>query len=139
MTERGTVTSDVDRLSGLLSATGPTTEVRSPLSGKIIASVPTSTPDDVARAAATARRAQPGWAATCIAERSELLLDFHDRLLDRRDDFVDLLQIESGKARLSATEEVLHVALTARYYGRTARRYLHSERGDGVLPLLTRI
>jgi succinate-semialdehyde dehydrogenase/glutarate-semialdehyde dehydrogenase len=32
-----------------------------------------------------------------------------------------------------------HVALTARYYGRTARRYLRSERGEGLLPLLTRI
>ena len=51
-----------------------------------------------------------------------LLLDFHDALLDRRDEFVDLLQTEGGKARLSAIEEVLHVALTARYYGRTARR-----------------
>jgi succinate-semialdehyde dehydrogenase/glutarate-semialdehyde dehydrogenase len=130
---------DLERLSGLLSATGPSTEVRSPLSGKIIATVPTSTADDIAQAATTARRAQRAWAATPIAERSKLLLDFHDRLLDRRDDLVDLLQIESGKARLSAAEEVLHVALTARYYGRTARRYLHSERGEGVFPLLTRI
>ena len=130
---------DLQRLSDLLSATGPSTEVRSPLSGEIIATVRTSTADDVTRAAATARRAQQGWAATPIAERSKLLLDFHDHLLDRRDDFVDLLQTESGKARLSATEEVLHVALTARYYGRTARRYLHSERGAGVFPLLTRI
>ena len=35
----------------------------------------------------------------------------------------------SARQRLSAAEEVLHVALTARYYGRTARRYLRSERG----------
>ena len=68
-----------------------------------------------------------------------MLLDFHDALLDRRDYFVDLVQTGGGKARLSATEEVLHVALTARYYGRTARRYLHSERGSGIFPLLTRI
>ena len=34
---------------------------------------------------------------------------------------------------------MFHLALTARYYGRTARRYLHSERGNGVLPLLTRV
>ena len=139
MTVREATTPDLERLSGLLSATGPTTQLRSPLSGQIIVTVPTSTADDVARAASTARRAQPAWAAKSIAERSKLLLDFHDHLLDRRDDFVDLLQTESGKARLSAAEEVLHVALTARYYGRTARRYLHSERGEGVLPLLTRI
>ena len=69
---------------------------------------------------------------------AQLLLDFHDHLLDRRDYFIDLLQ-GVGKARLSAAEEVLHVALTARYYGRTARRYLHSERGEGLVPLLTRV
>ena len=34
---------------------------------------------------------------------------------------------------------MLHVALTARYYGRTARRYCTSERGAGIFPLLTRI
>ena len=33
---------DLERLSGLLSATGPMTQVRSPLTGKIIATVPTS-------------------------------------------------------------------------------------------------
>ena len=52
--------------------------------------------------------------------------------------FIDLLQAV-GKDRLSAANEVLHVALTARYYGRTARRYLRSERGEGILPLLTRV
>ena len=45
----------------------------------------------------------------------------------------------SARTRLSAAEEVLHLALTARYYGRTARRYLHSERGEGLVPLLTRV
>ena len=40
---------------------------------------------------------------------------------------------------MSAAEEVLHVALTARYYGRTARRYLRSERGEGLVPVLTRL
>ena len=58
--------------------------------------------------------------------------------MDQRDYFIDLLQ-SAGKARLSAAEEVLHVALTARYYGRTARRYLRSERGEGLVPLLTRV
>ena len=66
-----------------------------------------------------------------------MLLDFHDRLLIGATT-IDLLQ-SVGKTRLSAAEEVLHVALTARYYGRTARRYLRSERGEGVLPLLTRV
>ncbi len=109
------------------------------MTGERLADLPTSTAPDVSAAAERARVAQSDWARTPIEERAQLLLRIHDRLLDRRDEFVDLLQLESGKARLSAVEEVLHVALTARYYGRTARRYLHSERGKGLIPVLTRI
>jgi succinate-semialdehyde dehydrogenase/glutarate-semialdehyde dehydrogenase len=139
MTEVAVVSSsDLVRLGGLLTATGPAIELRSPVTGEVIGELPTSTPADVEVGAQLAQRAQAEWAARPIDERAQLLLDFHDHLLDRRDYFIDLLQ-SVGKARLSAAEEVLHVALTARYYGRTARRYLHSERGEGVLPLLTRV
>lgn len=138
MTEVAVVSPDLLRLSGLLTATGPAMELRSPVTGEVIGELPTSTPADVEVGAQLAHRAQSEWAARPVDERARLLLDFHDRLLDRRDYFVDLLQ-SVGKDRLSAAEEVLHVALTARYYGRTARRYLRSERGEGVFPLLTRV
>jgi succinate-semialdehyde dehydrogenase/glutarate-semialdehyde dehydrogenase len=113
-------------------------ELRSPITGQAIGELPTSTAADVEVGAQLAHRAQSEWAARPIAERARLLLDFHDHLLDQRDYFIDLLQSD-GKDRLSAAQEVLHLALTARYYGRTARRYLHSERGIGILPLLTRV
>jgi succinate-semialdehyde dehydrogenase/glutarate-semialdehyde dehydrogenase len=138
MTEVAVVSSDLLRLRGLLTATGPAMELRSPVTGQVIGELPTSTPADVEVGAQLAHRAQSDWAARPIDERARLLLDFHDHLLDRRDYFVDLLQ-SVGKDRLSAANEVLHVALTARYYGRTARRYLRSERGEGILPLLTRV
>ena len=132
-------TNELDRLAGLLSATGPSLDLRSPLTGTVVGELPTSTEADIIGAAERARAAQAGWAARPVEERADLLLAFHDALLDRLDYFIDVLQTGGGKARLSAAEEVLHVALTARYYGRTARRYLHSERGSGVLPVLTRI
>jgi succinate-semialdehyde dehydrogenase/glutarate-semialdehyde dehydrogenase len=139
MTEVAVVSSsDLVRLRGLLTATGPAMELRSPLTGGVVGELPTSTAADVEVGAQLAHRAQAEWAAQPIAERAGLLLDFHDQLLDHRDYLLDLLQ-SVGKDRLSAVNEVLHVALTARYYGRTARRYLRSERGQGVLPLLTRV
>jgi succinate-semialdehyde dehydrogenase / glutarate-semialdehyde dehydrogenase len=130
--------SDLLRLRMLLTATGPAMELRSPTTGEVIGELPTSTPADVEVGAQLAHRAQSEWATRPIAERARLLLDFHDHLLDQRDYFVDLLQSD-GKDRLTAAQEVFHLAVTARYYGRTARRYLHSERGSGVLPLLTRV
>lgn len=130
---------DPDRLGRHLTATGPRAELTSPGDGRRIATVPTSLPADISGAAGTARAAQPDWAARDVRQRAAVLLAFHDRLLDRRDEFVDLIQLEAGKSRLSAVEETLHVALTARYYARTAERYLRAERGSGLFPVLTRI
>jgi succinate-semialdehyde dehydrogenase / glutarate-semialdehyde dehydrogenase len=133
------VVTDVERLTKLLTASGPPTELRSPFDNTVTGSVPTSTPDDIRAAAGRARAAQEAWAQRPIEERSAVLLEFHDRLLDQRDTFAELIQREGGKSRLSAIEEVLHVALTARYYGLSARRYLHDERGAGIFPVLTRV
>ena len=52
---------------------------------------------------------------------------------------MDLVCWESGKARKDAFEEAMHVALTARYYARTAHRHLDTERKIGVVPGLTRV
>ncbi len=126
-------------MAGRIVAGDKTTDLRSPLDGRLLAAVPLSGADDVAIAADRARKVQPEWAATPIELRMQLLLRLHDAILDRRDDLADVIQLEAGKSRLSAMEEVLHTALTARYYGQTARRYLHPERAEGILPLLTRV
>jgi len=122
-----------------VAASGPTMPVRSPFDGRVLAQLPTSSLADVAAAAQRARQVQVHWARRRVEERAAVLLEFHDRLLDDVDRFSDLIQTEGGKSRLSAAEEVLHVALTARYYARNARSFLHSERGAGMLPRLTRI
>jgi succinate-semialdehyde dehydrogenase/glutarate-semialdehyde dehydrogenase len=68
-----------------------------------------------------------------------MLLRLHDLVLDRQDEIIDLVVLESGKARKHAFDEPLHIALTARYYGRTAHRHLDTERKLGVVPGLTRV
>src|SRR5438270_6235862 len=130
---------DLDRFADGLAASGPRVELRSPLDGAVLTLVPTSDAADVRSAAARARAAQGDWARLPVEARAQVLVRFHDRLLDERERFADLVQRQAGKSRLTAFEEVLHVALTARYYGRTARRYLAAERGAGLVPGLTRI
>ncbi|MDN5762877.1 MAG: succinate-semialdehyde dehydrogenase (NADP(+)) [Microlunatus sp.] len=127
------------RLAAQLVASGPTRVWHSAFEEDLVAEIPTSTPADVAAAAQRTRAAQQDWAERPVADRQRVLLDFHDAVLDHREALTDLLQYEGGKARLSAAEEVLHLAMTARYYGRTARELLHDRRGRGLLPLLTRI
>lgn len=130
---------DGHRLASQLAASGPARSWHAAYDGDLVAELPTSTPADVATAAERAREAQPGWADRPLADRARVLLDFHDAVLDHRDELADLLQWEGGKARLAATEEVLHLALSARYYARTARSVLHDRRGSGLVPVLTRI
>ena len=130
----------VSRLTGrVVATTGQTAEVISPLNGAPLAHIPQSSDDDVAAAFAKARVAQEKWAATPVAERERILIKLHDLVLDRQDEILDLIVLESGKARKHAFDEPLHIALTARYYGRRSSKILDSERKLGVIPVLTRV
>lgn len=132
--------STVDRLLGRIKATGEEwASTFSPLDGSPLAEIPISTLDDVERAFARARDVQRVWGETPIRERATAMLRFHDLLLDHIDELCDLLCVESGKARRDAFEEVIHLALTARYLGRTLKRHLASERRLGVFPVATSV
>ena len=110
-----------------------------PFTGQPLADVPVCTADDVAAAVERARAAQPGWAAVPASERQRMLLRLHDLVLDHRDGLMDLVQWESGKARKHAYDEVAHIALTARYYGRRTARLLSQRRALGVFPGMTSV
>jgi succinate-semialdehyde dehydrogenase/glutarate-semialdehyde dehydrogenase len=113
------------------------TEVEQPFTGRPLGWVPKSAPEDVEEAFARAREAQRAWKTTGFAERKAILLRFHDLVMERQDEMLDLLQIEGGKARRHAYEEALDVAIVARYYANTAETHLKSRRRRGALPVLT--
>ncbi|WP_068401372.1 succinic semialdehyde dehydrogenase [Kribbia dieselivorans] len=121
------------------SRSAPNLTTNSPLTGGAIGDLPASTIDDVDRAFATARAAQPRWAATSIADRTAILLRLHDIMLDRQRELLDLCQIETGKTRMHAFEELGSVAVVARYYARTATAHLRPQRRRGVYPVLTQV
>src|SRR4051795_9408287 len=112
-------------------------EVENPATGETLATVPTCEAEDVEAAVERARAAQAAWARTGWDERRAILLRFHDAVLDRQDELLDLLQLESGKARRHAFEEIMDVAAVSRYYARTAERHLRPRRRRGVIPVLT--
>ncbi|WP_031083837.1 aldehyde dehydrogenase family protein, partial [Streptomyces sp. NRRL WC-3549] len=87
-----------------------------PFTGEKLADLPESTPEDVDTAFERARAAQPAWAATPVRTRAAVLLRFHDLVLRRQSEVLDLIQLETGKARLHAHEEVQAVAVSARHY-----------------------
>lgn len=123
----------------ILATSGETKEVRTPISGAPLAHIPQSTEEDVVEAFARARRAQEAWARTSLEHRSAIMLRLHDLVLERQEEILDLIVWESGKARKHAFDEPMHIALTARYYARTAQQHLGTQRKLGVVPGLTRV
>ncbi|MEU6767780.1 succinic semialdehyde dehydrogenase [Streptomyces sp. NPDC046853] len=101
--------------------------------------VPACTPEDVVSAATAARTAQREWARTPLARRARSVLAFHDLLLERQDQVLDLIQWETGKARYHAWQEVAQVAAIARHYARRTARYLTPRRVRGMVPGLTKV
>ncbi len=129
----------LERLAGRAVTAGPRDllPVEMPATGNLLGHVPRGTADDVAAAACAARTAQRGWGRLPAAQRSEVLLRFATLLLGRQDEVLDLIQLENGKARRHAFEEVIDVAQVCRYYARTAPRYLRPHRRAGAVPVLT--
>jgi succinate-semialdehyde dehydrogenase/glutarate-semialdehyde dehydrogenase len=112
-------------------------EVVAPLTGEHLLDLPLADEQDVDRAMADLRRAQPAWAALPLAERTGIVLRFHDLVLAERELGLDIVQWETGKARRDAMEELVDVALNARHYARDAKRLLKPRRHRGVLPIAT--
>lgn len=112
-------------------------EVAYPVTGEVIGSVPRCDADDVRAAANRARAAQRDWARRSIGHRARVLLRFHDLLLARQKEIMDIIQLENGKSRVQAFEEVMATATSARHYARSARGYLRARRRGGAMPVLT--
>ncbi len=133
------VTADlVARLTNGVTGSGRTAN-HSPLTGRKLADLPEATPQDVAEAFRAAREAQRAWAATPVRRRAAVLLRFHDLVLQRQNEVLDLIQLETGKVRLHAFEEIMAVAVAARHYGRKAPSYLRPKGHTGAIPTLTKV
>ena len=131
----------VERLTKRVTVAGDARgeiEVIAPFTGDLLGRTPAGTEDDVDEAVRRARAAQPAWAGRPWRDRAKVLLAFHDLVLDRQHEILDLIQLESGKARRHAFEEVLDAALTSRYYAFHGRAHVAPTRRRGALPALTR-
>ncbi|MFG3233425.1 succinic semialdehyde dehydrogenase [Streptomyces antibioticus] len=129
----------IERLTAHVSAAPDAARVttNAPYTGAPLADFRVSAPEDVEAASARARVAQMSWAATPIAERKRILLRYHDLVLARQDEALDLMQAENGKTRRDAFLEVVDIGIVSRYYARTAARHLGPKRRRGAIPLLT--
>jgi succinate-semialdehyde dehydrogenase/glutarate-semialdehyde dehydrogenase len=108
-----------------------------PATGAPVGALPLSTPDDVRLAVDSARAAQRAWASRRLHDRARVFPALHDLVLEEQSDLLDLIQIENGKARAHAFEEIADVAVVARHYARRASSYLRPRRRQGAFPVLS--
>jgi succinate-semialdehyde dehydrogenase/glutarate-semialdehyde dehydrogenase len=112
-------------------------DVEAPFTGTRIGRLPACSPEDVEAAFDRADFAQAAWAERSVEARAAVFKRYHDLVLDHHEELLDVIQVESGKARRHAYEEVLDVAITARHYAYRAADYLESEQRDAAIPGLS--
>ena len=79
--------------------------VFNPADGELITSLPADDPESLAAKAAAARRAQPDWAATPLAQRKDCIARFREAVVREREDLARTLTQETGKPiRVSRNE-----------------------------------
>ena len=89
------------------SKTTKYTDAYDPSTGKVIARVPCCTPDEVNAAVAAAKAAFPGWSATPVVKRVQILYKLRDLLIEHMDELTYLVAQENGKAWSEAEGDVL--------------------------------
>jgi len=84
---------------------------------------------DVALALEAARKAQPDWAARTVGERARFLTRALHELLERQDEFIEVLSRESGKPRAEILMmEIYSACDVLTYYAKHAAEMLQSEK-----------
>lgn len=87
---------------------------------------------------AVARRAQTAWAGVPVVEKARIFTRLGRLILAEQEQILDQIQTETGKARISAFEEVLDAARAVRVFAARAPGLLRPRRHPGAIPVLTR-
>ncbi|MHA3704401.1 NAD-dependent succinate-semialdehyde dehydrogenase [Jatrophihabitans sp. YIM 134969] len=101
---------------------GGTFDVLNPSTGEVLTSVADSDLADADRALAAAAAAAPGWAATAPRERSVVLRNAFELMIEHADDLARLMSLEMGKSLTDAKGEVTYAAEFFRWYSEEAVR-----------------
>ena len=112
----------VDGSAGSYPVVDPSTE-------EVVAAAPEASVADAHAAAAAARAAQPGWAATPPAHRAQLLQAVADRVRARADDLLPLIIAETGAT--VSVGSALQVPMCANRF----ERYATGARTDLTVPI----
>lgn len=101
---------------------GEQIEVDNPATGEIIGSMPRLGRIETERAIAAADAAFPAWRALTAQERADILLKWHDLMLENQDELAMIMTLEQGKPLKEAAGEIVYAASFLRWFAEEARR-----------------
>ncbi|HUE27196.1 MAG TPA: aldehyde dehydrogenase family protein [Solirubrobacteraceae bacterium] len=105
-----------------------TIAVENPATGELITTVPLMGPDEVARTAARAREAQPGWDAIGFEGRGKVLRRAQKWMVDNIDRIIDVVVSESGKTYEDAQlADYGYTVGALGFWAKEAPKYLEDE------------
>ena len=113
------------------AATRSARAIRNPTTLEVLGTVPDCGPEDVARAVAAAKAAQPGWWKVPGVEKAKLLREIGARIRAREHALASLMTQETGKPLCESVDCIDWVAACFEYYGEVAR----SSYGNSVPPV----
>lgn len=99
-----------------------TFEVRNPHDGALLHNIGKCNADDVAKAVANARAAQPAWAALSVIERAQIMRRIHQLFLENAEAIAQVLCAEIGKPITDSREEVFEYSAPS--WGKSAEEIL---------------
>ncbi|RCK53565.1 succinate-semialdehyde dehydrogenase [Thalassospira profundimaris] len=97
-------------------------EVLNPATGLVLGHMPDCTAAETEMAIAAAEEAMKGWRALTHLQRADLLMAWHDLMLENADDLARLLTAEQGKPLAEAKGEIAYGASFVRWFAEEARR-----------------
>lgn len=124
-------------IDGQLVAGAEQFAVINPATAEPFARCPKADPAQLEEAVAAAKEAFPGWAATAIEARAELVHALADALEPRTAEFARLLTLEQGKPLEQATFEIMGCVMALRQFAqmRPEARVLREDDAGKVIEL----
>lgn len=108
--------------SWVAADSGEQITVLNPATGESIGDIPRLGKAETERAIDAADAALPAWRALTAQERADLLLKWHDLMLEHQQDLAMLMTYEQGKPLKEAAGEIAYAASFLRWFAEEARR-----------------
>lgn len=111
-------------------------DVRNPVTGEIIGSIPITPPEEVAAVIARARVAQRTWGALSVRERGALLRRWADLLWENQEEGMQIIRRETGKPDSGAFLELMALDGVVNYYYHEAPKILKPKARRTLFPFV---